>query len=57
MVPMPVCEDEADCADALARFLHEMGTTPPPPQPRLNVTISALPDETTTVLLEARGKV
>ena len=57
VVPMPVCEDEADCADALARFLHEMGTTPPPPQPRLNVTISGLPDETTTVLLEARGKV
>ena len=24
VVPMPVCEDEADCSDALARFLHEM---------------------------------
>ena len=57
VVPMPVCEEESDCADALGRFLHEMGTTPPPPQPRLNVTISGLPDETTTVLLEARGKV
>jgi hypothetical protein len=34
-----------------------MGATPPPPQARLSVTISGLPDETTTVLLEARGKV
>lgn len=57
VVPMPVCDDDTDCGDAMARFLHEMGTTPPPPQPRLNVTISGLPDETTTVLLEARGKV
>jgi L-ascorbate metabolism protein UlaG (beta-lactamase superfamily) len=57
VVPMPVCEEESDCAEALARFLHEMGATPPPPQQRLSVTISGLPDETTTVLLEARGKV
>jgi L-ascorbate metabolism protein UlaG (beta-lactamase superfamily) len=56
VVPMSVCEDETDCSDAMGRFLHEMGATPPPPQPRLNVTISGLPDETTTVLLEARGK-
>ena len=57
VVPMPVCDDEADCSDAMARFLHEMGTTPPPPQARLNIAMSALPGETTTVLLEARGKV
>ncbi len=56
VVPMPICDDEADCADALARFLHEMGTTPPAPQARLNITISGLPAETTTILLEARGK-
>ena len=55
VVPMPICDDEADCADALARFLHEMGATPPP-QARLNITISGLPAETTTILLEARGK-
>ncbi len=57
VIPMPVCEVEADCAEALARFLHEMGATPPPPQAKLSISISGLPDETTTVLLEARGKV
>ena len=28
VVPMPVCEDEADCAEALATFFHEMGAEP-----------------------------
>ena len=53
---MPVCEDEADCEDALSKFLHEMGAEPTV-QPRLSVTPSSLPTETTTVLLESRGKV
>ena len=55
VVPMPVCEDEADCAEALAKFFHEMGaerTT----QPKLSVTATSLPMETMTVLLESRGK-
>jgi L-ascorbate metabolism protein UlaG (beta-lactamase superfamily) len=55
VVAMPVCETEADCADALAKFFHEMGGEPSP-QPKLAVTISSLPQETTTVLLESRGK-
>ena len=25
VVPMPICDDDADCADALKRFFHEMG--------------------------------
>ena len=54
---MPVCQDESDCAEAMARFLHEMGTTPPPPQARLSISMSQLPTDTTTILLEARGKV
>ena len=56
VVAMPVCADEADCADALARFLHEMGGSPAP-QPKLSVSISTLPAEVTTVVLESRGKV
>ena len=56
VVAMPVCEREADCAEALAKFFHEMGGEPTP-QPKLAVTISTLPQEVTTVLLESRGKV
>jgi hypothetical protein len=52
---MPVCEDEADCAEALQQFLHEMGAEPTV-QAKLSVTTSSLPAETTTVLLESRGK-
>ena len=55
VVPMPVCEEEADCEDAMRKFLHEMGAEPTV-QPKLSVTLSGLPTETTTVLLESRGK-
>jgi L-ascorbate metabolism protein UlaG (beta-lactamase superfamily) len=55
VVPMPVCEDDADCAEALKRFFHEMGAEATT-QPKLSVTASSLPAETTTVLLESRGK-
>ena len=56
VVAMPVCPDEADCAEALAKFFHEMGGEPTP-QAKLAVTISTLPSETTAILLESRGKV
>ncbi len=55
VVPMPVCEDDADCAEALRKFFHEMGAEPVT-QPKLSVTASSLPSETTTVVLESRGK-
>jgi L-ascorbate metabolism protein UlaG (beta-lactamase superfamily) len=55
VIPMPVCEVEADCDEAVRRFLHEMGAERSV-QPRLSVTASSLPPETTTVLLESRGK-
>ncbi len=57
VVAMPVCEPEpgSDCAEALARFFHEMGGDPAP-QPKLSVSISTLPAEVTAVLLESRGK-
>lgn len=56
VVPMPVCDDEADCREALARFFHEMGGEPVT-QSKLSVTQSGLPTETTAVMLESRGKV
>ena len=56
VIPMPVCEDEAACDDAVKLFLHEMGAEPIT-QPKLQITTSSLPAETTTVLLESRGKV
>jgi L-ascorbate metabolism protein UlaG (beta-lactamase superfamily) len=56
VVAMPVCEREADCAEALGKFFHEMGGEPAP-QPKLSVSISTLPPEVSTVLLESRGKV
>src|SRR5258705_5160434 len=55
LVPMPVCEEEADCDEVLAKFFHEMGAEPVT-QPKLSVSPSSLPLETTTVLLESRGK-
>lgn len=55
VVPMPVCEDEGDCAEVLAKFFHEMGAEPVT-QPKLSVTATSLPTETITVLLESRGK-
>ncbi|MEI7743568.1 MAG: MBL fold metallo-hydrolase [Chloroflexota bacterium] len=55
VVPMTLCEDDADCEEELKKFLHEMGATPTI-QPKLSVTASGLPAETTTVLLESRGK-
>jgi L-ascorbate metabolism protein UlaG (beta-lactamase superfamily) len=55
VVPMPLCDDEADCQEALSKFFHEMGAEPTT-QPKLSVTTSSLPSETTTVMLEARGR-
>ena len=55
VVPMPICEDEAECAEALKRFFHEMGAESVT-QPKVSVTATSLPAETTTVLLESRGK-
>ena len=55
VVPMPICDDEAECAEALKRFFHEMGAEATT-QPKVSVTATSLPAETTTVLLESRGK-
>jgi hypothetical protein len=47
-------DDDADCADALEKFFHEMGAEAIT-QPKLSVTATSLPAETTIVLLESRG--
>ena len=57
VVPMPVCEDERECEEAVAKFLHEMGAKDTTPQAKLVVVPSSIPEETTTVRLESRGKV
>lgn len=56
VVPMTVCEDDAECQEALAKFFHEMGGTAGPAQPKLSITPAGLPSETTAILLESRGK-
>ena len=57
VIPMAVCDDERECDEALAKFLHEMGAKDTTPQAKLTVTPSSIPEETTTVRLEARGRV
>ena len=54
VVAMPVCPPGPDCDEALAKFFAEMGGVPAP-QPKLSVSVSTLPEETTAVLLESRG--
>jgi L-ascorbate metabolism protein UlaG (beta-lactamase superfamily) len=56
VVVMPLDDDAAVTKEALAKFFHEMGGEPAV-QPKLSITISQLPAETTTVVLESRGKV
>jgi len=56
VVPLMVNADPAASSQALDRFLHEMGAANLVPQARLSVTISTVPDETTVVLLEPRGR-
>src|SRR4051812_12195768 len=55
VVAMPLDDEAPATKEALAKFFHEMGGEPAV-QPKLSITISGLPTETTTVLLESRGK-
>jgi hypothetical protein len=56
VIPMPICENEAECEEAIDKFFHEMGGARPPVQSKLAVLPSSLPAETTSVLLEIRGR-
>ena len=55
VVPMPLDGDGAGKAE-LERFLHEMSVPHGEAVPKLSVTHSSLPTETTVVLLEPRGR-
>jgi L-ascorbate metabolism protein UlaG (beta-lactamase superfamily) len=55
IVPMPLDGDGAGKGE-LDKFLHEMSVQHGEPQPKLSVTVSSLPTETTVVLLEPRGR-
>jgi L-ascorbate metabolism protein UlaG (beta-lactamase superfamily) len=55
VIPMPIGE-EAHQAQALDRFLREMSVTDPQPVPRLQVSISTVPQETTVIVLEQRNR-
>ena len=56
VVPLPVNDAAASPDGDLDRFLREMSVTDPQPVPKLNVTISSLPAETTVVVMEQRGR-
>jgi hypothetical protein len=55
IVPMPT-DDAGDGAKELDRFLHEMSVAKTDPQPKLSVSHSSLPAETTVILLDPRGR-
>jgi L-ascorbate metabolism protein UlaG (beta-lactamase superfamily) len=57
VVPLPVGGELPGTESAMAKFMHEMGVQHPQPQPKLSITASSVPDETTLVLLEARARV
>lgn len=56
VVPLPLTEAAAKPDGDLDRFLKEMSATEVQPVPSLKVTISSVPNETTVVLLEQKGR-
>ena len=56
VVPLTVTDNDLAGAAELAKFLHEMGASDATPQQKLTVTISSLPEESTVMVLEPRGK-
>jgi hypothetical protein len=54
IVPMPL-DGSAGASGELEKFLHEMSVAKGDPQPKLSVSVSSLPGETTVVMLDPRG--
>jgi hypothetical protein len=55
VVPMAV-DGATGSSSELERFLHEMSVAKGEPVPKLTVSVSSLPTETTVVLLDPRGR-
>jgi hypothetical protein len=55
IVPMAI-DGAGGGAAELDRFLHEMSVAKSEPQPKLSVSVSSIPAETTVVLLDPRGR-
>jgi len=55
IVPMPI-DGSGGSATELDRFLHEISVAKGEPVPKLSVSASSLPSETTVVLLDPRGR-
>jgi L-ascorbate metabolism protein UlaG (beta-lactamase superfamily) len=56
VVPLPITEAAAKPEADLERFLKEMSASETQPVSSLKATISSIPNETTVVLLEQRGR-
>jgi L-ascorbate metabolism protein UlaG (beta-lactamase superfamily) len=56
VVPMPITEAAAEPEADLDKFLKEMSISERQPVGSLKATISSIPNETTVVLLEQRGR-
>jgi beta-lactamase family protein len=56
VVPLTVGDDHQHGRSELDRFFHEMSVQHPTPVARLAVSTSTVPQETTVVVLEARGR-
>ncbi|NBO52750.1 MAG: hypothetical protein EBU83_04875, partial [bacterium] len=56
VIPMSLIDDANKSSAAIKAFCKEQGlATPPPAQQKLAISISALPEETTTIIIEARA--
>ncbi len=56
IVPMPLEDADGGAKPELDKFLHEMSVEHPEAVPKLAVSSSNVPGETTVVLLEPRGR-
>jgi L-ascorbate metabolism protein UlaG (beta-lactamase superfamily) len=56
VIPLPQSGEAAAPDGPLHRFLKEMSVTDAQAAPKLNVSISSMPNETTVVVLEQRGR-